>query len=1243
MNNLSSPADLMEQQNIASNEQFLSGGGEMGKLIRSMDWSKTALGPIEDWPQSLRTSVSLCLSSTFPILIAWGPDTIQIYNDSYRPICGAKHPESMGQSFHICWETALPVVGDAFTRGQQGEGTYIKDQQMFLDRYGYMEEAYMTFSFAPIRDESGGVGGIFHPITESTEKMLNARRTGVLREFGASLAKTKSVADIGRVTTERYDENQWDLPFLMLYQIDYTSGLAQLVSSTGIPGDLEIPYQIDINDPAGNWDLYQMLQSGVNTQTNVEEWLNGRKTGPFDEVPASAMVLPLRISGQPEIFGFMVAGVSACRELDQDYLSFYDLLANTYNTAVSSVYAYVQEQNRAEALAAIDRSKTAFFSNVSHEFRTPLTLMLGPLEDILAKETLAEEVKEPLDAVHRNAVRLLKLVNNLLDYSRVEAGRTQAAYQQLDLAELTIDLASSFRSIIEKAGMELIVDCQDISGAVYADRQMWEKIVLNLLSNAFKYTLEGSIRVSLQQEGNFALLSLEDTGVGIPEKELPHMFERFHRIENSAGRTHEGTGIGLSLVHELVHLHGGVISVQSVEGKGSTFTVKIPLGKAHLPQEHILQKAKEIDSTALTGAFIKEAYTLLQDQLSHPDVQSPATANSLTTVQDVTQSKDTRILIVDDNVDMRDYLCRLLEPYFTVILAINGQDGLTKIESSSPDLVLSDIMMPVMDGTTMLKHIRAKASNVHLPVIFLSARAGEEARIFGLEAGADDYLVKPFSAAELLTKVRAQIKISTARGMAEQQLRDLLRQAPVAIAIYRGKNHMVEMANERMLQYWGRSAEDTFNKPLLEAIPELKTQGFDRLMERLHQSGQRVTINEIPVLVNRHGNRDTVFTNLTLEPLKNEDGLITGTMAVAADVTEQVIARKELEKTTDTLQLAMDAARMGNWMTVWGSGNLEISHQARIIHGLPDDLELSFDEAARMIVPEHRERVLASIRHAVDTKGRFDEDYQIQPWNGGRKKWLNTTGKIELNDEGGVKAVIGTILDITEAKEDDLRKDDFIGMVSHELKTPLTSLVGYSQILDLHARRTNDTFAKDKIDKVLTQVKKMNTMINGFLNVSRLESGKIQLNKQPFLMNALIKETIEDLGLRAGTHQLNFAEGSDANIVADRDKIGTVLSNLISNAVKYSPGGMQIMIKSILKNNTVVISVEDEGMGIGQADLEKLFDRYYRAEHKQMENISGFGIGLYLCAEIINRHEGRIWAESVVGKGSTFYFEIPLV
>ena len=1218
----------------------------MGKLIRSMDWSQTPLGPIESWPQSLRTSVSLCLSSTFPILIAWGPETVQIYNDSYRPICGEMHPRSMGMNFRICWESALEVVGDKFTRGQKGEGTYIHDQQMFLERYGYLEEAFMTFSFAPIRDESGGVGGIFHPITETTDKMLSARRTKVLRDLGAGIGKAKSVGEIGRESESQYPDFLNDLPFVLFYQYHAVAKTAELLSASGIAEAPQLALK-DVNLNANHENSWPFLTAVDTAQAVVVNNLQTRfgdfKCAPYPETPHTAVLIPIYISGQELPYGFIAAGVSARRALDASYLGFYDQLANTYNTAVSNVFAYEQEQKRAEALAAIDKSKTAFFSNVSHEFRTPLTLMLGPLEDLLSRKALTDDVKEPIQATHRNALRLLKLVNNLLDYSRVEAGRAQAAYEQLDLAELTTDLASSFRSIIEKAGMRLLVQAEPLQNAAYVDRQMWEKIVLNLLSNAFKYTLEGTITVSLKQEGTYAVLEVQDTGVGIPEKELPHMFERFHRVENAAGRTHEGTGIGLSLVNELVHLHGGEITVESTEAVGSTFTVKIPLGKAHLPQDHVLERSKEIDSAALKGAFIQEAFSLLQEETQVQSTSDNATSTGdITTHQDFSITKDTRILIVDDNADMRAYLNRLLEPYFSISIAVNGADALQKIHDFKPDLVLSDMMMPVMDGKAMLEHIRKTTETMRLPVIFLSARAGEEARIDGLEAGADDYLVKPFSAAELLTKVRAQIKISKTRTHAEQQLRVLLTEAPVAIAIYRTPWHVIEFANNRMLQYLGVTAENSFGKPLLEVMPELEIQGFGEVMDEVYQTGERFVSGEIPVKLTKHGKEETTYIHLTVEALRNEEEQITGIMAVAADVTGQVIAHQELEKVTDTLKLSMEAANLGTWRTDWGTDNLIVSDIARNIHNLPLETEIYFNETLTLVVPEHRERLLQAIQHAVDTKGRFSEDYQVQPLDSSKIKWINSTGKVELNSKGEVTGVIGTILDITESIEDNQRKDDFIGMVSHELKTPLTSLKGYTQILQMHARKNEDRFTSERLDKINLQLSKMSGLISGFLNVSRFESGKIHLDKKEFELNGLVQDTLTETGIATDTHQLMFNHGDEINITADRDKIESVILNLISNAIKYSPKGKLVKIESQVVGNDAVVSVTDEGMGIRPDEQERLFDRYYRVENNQMKNISGFGIGLYLSAEIINRHQGKIWVESKMEKGSTFSFSLPI-
>ncbi|MES2826655.1 MAG: ATP-binding protein [Bacteroidota bacterium] len=1224
---------MAEEMLQESTEQFLSGGGEMGKLIRMMDWSKTALGPISSWPQSLRTSVSLCLSSTFPILIAWGEETIQIYNDSYRPICGAKHPESMGQNFRICWETALPVVGDKFTRGQQGEGTYITDQRMFLDRYGYLEEAFMTFSFAPIRDESGGVGGIFHPISESTEKMLSGRRTKVLRDLGAAMGKAKSIIEIGEVTAGQYAAFDLDVPFLLFYQI--SGEKCQLIEAVGVSADSRLaPLEFEFSDSP--FPIAELQQGAEMMEL---QGLSGKfaefSCGPYEEAPDSAVVLPVRISGQHAMFGFVVAGVSARRALDNDYFNFYGQLAATYNIAVSSVYAYEQEQKRAEALAEIDRSKTAFFSNVSHEFRTPLTLMLGPLEELLSREGFSGSDRAHVEASHRNALRLLKLVNNLLDYSRVEAGRVQAAYRPVDIAELTEDLASSFRSIIEKAGMELEVDCRQLSGRYYLDQQMWEKIVLNLLSNAFKYTLEGKISVSLSHEGGFAVLRVADTGVGIPEKELPHMFERFHRVENTAGRTHEGTGIGLSLVHELVQLHGGEISVNSVEEQGSVFTVRIPEGNSHLPNELVFESGIEPLSSSVKGAFIKEAASLLEEN-------SDAEHNDLTEHRKLVSDQDVQILVVDDNADMRAYLKRILEPYYTVRTAINGRDALAQVAVLIPDLILSDVMMPVMDGKQMLSELRTGKATYRLPVIFLSARAGEEARIDGLESGADDYLVKPFSSAELLTKIRAQINIGRTRNFAEQQLRQLLVQAPVAMATYRGPEHVIELANERMLAYWGRKENQVVGLPALLAIPELGFQGFIEIMNKVYETGETFVSGEIGVEFEREGVLEMVYVNLMVEPLRKENGEIDGLIAVAADVTEQVGSRRELEHTSSQLGIAIEAANMGVWRSELATGKLELSARARAMHGIPLTMDISFSQAlTRLVDPAHIARVSAAIDGAVAGSGRFNIDYTILPMDGSEPKWMNTTGMVELDGNGKPLSVVGTLLDITEGKEDELRKNDFIGMVSHELKTPLTSLNGFTQLGSRRAEKLGAGELKSLFEKSISQVGKMSAMINGFLNISQLESGKFVLNVGSFSIKDLISETVDDIHLVSPDQEFKL-ECEDVQLAADRDKVSTVLTNLLGNAVKYGKKIGPISVSCTTADGIVKVMVRDQGPGIGSAEIARLFDRFYRVENAQTQHISGFGIGLYLSAEIIRRHGGRIWAESELGKGASFFFELPL-
>jgi len=405
-----------------------------------------------------------------------------------------------------------------------------------------------------------------------------------------------------------------------------------------------------------------------------------------------------------------------------------------------------------ERLGELDRAKTAFFSNVSHEFRTPLTLMLGPLEDCLSDAAYVgdPQLRSRLQLVYDNTLRLLKLVNSLLDFSRLEAGRLRAHYAPLDVAKFTIELAVMFQSATAKAGLEYQVDCPRQTAMVWVDRDMWEKIVPNLISNAVKYTLQGHVAVRLREESEHVVLEVEDTGIGIPAQEVPRIFERFHRVAGAAGRTQEGTGIGLSLVHELVELHGGRVSVRSVVGQGSTFRVEIPKGFAHLPADLVAQQPVDSSLASDTATHVLETSRWVEETASHPQLPAQFASRA-------------RVLIVDDNADLRQYLSDLLSKDYEVTLARDGIEALERVRENTPDIVVSDVMMPRLDGVGLVRELRANVNSASLPVILLSARAGEEAAIEGLAAGSDDYVMKPFSARELLARVRTHVELSRMR------------------------------------------------------------------------------------------------------------------------------------------------------------------------------------------------------------------------------------------------------------------------------------------------------------------------------------------------------------------------------------------------------------------------------------------------------------------------------------------------
>ena len=746
--------------------------GEMGARMHAHDWSESALGSPLGWSTGLQSAVSICLHSRYPIAIYWGPELSLVYNDAWSPILGEKHPWALGRPALEVWPEIWDRIAPLFARVMMaGEGVWQEDELLPMNRHGYVEECYFNFTFSPILDEAGQVGGVFNAVVETTYRVIGERRSRILRRLAERTGGARSLDEVWRAASAALGEAGADIPFAVLYEIDEPGQAARLRGTAGVEaGSPAAPTRLSLEpDTAAGWPIAEAVQAGAPQAVHgLGERVGRLPGGDWADHPTSALVLPIPGAIPEHPLGVLVAGVSPRRALDDDYIEFFSRVADQIGAAGASARSYDAERRRAEALAELDRAKTTFFSNVSHEFRTPLTLLLGPIEDALADRTtpLPADQRERLELAHRNGLRLLRLVNALLDFARLESGRIAAWFEPTDLTAATSELASAFRSAIERAGLAFEIDIAALDQPVYVDRDMWEKIVLNLLSNALKFTLEGSIAVRLHPVGDGVALEVTDTGIGIPADELPRLFERFHRVEGARGRTQEGTGIGLALVQELVRLHGGDLTADSEPGKGTTFTVRLPTGGAHLPPEQVRTGGAGVARLG-AAAFVEEANRwMTRDAMS----LGPATVSeflgdaSAPVLGDrAPDAGSPRILLADDNTDMREYLVRLLATRWRVTAVADGEAALESALADPPDLVLSDIMMPRLDGLALLAALRQDPRTREIPIVLLSARAGEEASAEGLDRGADDYLTKPFTARELLARVAAHLAMARIR------------------------------------------------------------------------------------------------------------------------------------------------------------------------------------------------------------------------------------------------------------------------------------------------------------------------------------------------------------------------------------------------------------------------------------------------------------------------------------------------
>lgn len=1137
------------------------GDSEMARRMRQFDWGSTQLGVPQRWPQSLRTVVRVLLQSRHAMFIWWGRELIQLYNDAYIPMLGSRHPAALGRRGSEVWSDIWSVVGpQARDVMERGSSTWNERLLLVMQRHGYTEESYFTFSYSPAYDDGGAIGGVFCAVTEDTERVLGERRLAALAALASHTSGAESERQAGQRAVVALEAFGHDLPFVALF-MGGGVGRPSLVAATATARH---PITAgDVDWQAAQWPFGLAAKSGIEVVEELESVGCVVGAGPWPEPVRRAVVI--RVASHESTGGnaFVVVGLSPRRPFDAEYRGFVELVAGQIGKALSDARQVEHERRRAAELAALDRAKTDFFSNMSHEFRTPLTLILASLEEAARRTASARAANEPIATARGNAQRLLRLVNTLLDFARIESGRVQARFCATNLASLTADLASNFRSACQRAGLRLEVDCRALDRAVFVDPQLWEKIVLNLLSNAFKFTHEGYIRVTVREAtavttgAAVAELIVEDSGVGISRANLPRLFRRFERLEATGGRSYEGSGIGLSLVNELVSVHGGTIRVESELGKGSRFIVSLPFGLEHIPADAIvdLPHPEELGGFG-AELYVAEALQWLQQDAevspaSERDAGEPAPESTRVPVLRGGAAGGAapganplhHILVVDDNADMRRYIQRILGRGHRVTLAYDGERAWQALASDLPDLVITDIMMPELDGFGLIARMRADERTRGVPVIALSARAGAESRIEGLKSGADAYLVKPFSAGELAAHVDAQLRLAdaardrarllaseqAAREEAEaqrRQLRAIFDQAPSLIAVFRGPDHVVELANDRICRAWGRKRSDVLGRPFFDAVPEGSDQSWRALLDGVYDKGESYVGRETEAVFEREGRLEQSYYDFVWAPLR-EDNVVTGIIVVATDVTAQVVARRQLSELREDAEAANRA------------------------------------------------------------------------------------------------------------------KDEFLAMLGHELRNPLAPITTALELLKLRGI-TEGERERAIIER---QVSHLVTLVDDLLDVSRITRGKVELKRVFVEVADVVAKAIEMASplLEQQRHELRVdVPESGMMLLADPGRLAQVLSNILTNAAKYTERGGLVDVSAAHEGDEVVLRVRDTGVGIAPEMLPHIFDLFAQERQTLARSRGGLGLGLTIARSLVGLHGGTITADSAgSGCGATFTVRLP--
>ncbi|QRW07342.1 protein-histidine kinase [Ceratobasidium sp. AG-Ba] len=1200
---------------------------------------------------------------TFPqTALWWGPEYVLLYNDAYSQVIGHKHPYLYGQRASGGWAELWDTLGPRMKSLMAGQALSKTDDLMFFHSLTAAKlpmETYHSWVWVPCADESGKVLGVLNYSIDTTPKVIATRRMDCLRELGSSAMRSANRTEYYQAaltTLEQYPHELNSAPFAMFYSItleppSQDSGSAQDQSSIGSSTDgnssprmvavsaqrcglLGIP---EDHPTAPNSITFSILTKrnspsprfffGPSAVDIPAQALAGTEKRGWGEHARQALVIPIIAgSGGVEVgYGMgtcklvLILGVNSRRPYDSDYEGWIDVLGSSLGQIYAGVTAREADFLRAEQLAQLDAAKTHFFSNASHELRTPLTLIAGPINDALGEST-SPRVQEQLKLATRNVNRLRKLVDTLMDFSRVEAGRLEGHFRPVNLGSITADLAALFRSTIEKSAIQFYVECDvESKQLTYVDPELWEKIIFNLVGNAFKYTLSGRITVSIKYTDGFAVFSVSDTGVGIPPQDRSKICERFHRVA-SVSRSHEGTGIGLALTKELVRLHGGTLSVisQTAEDSpngdhGSTFAVRIPLGRAHLPDSHVHDEQVEHVSSyfgrdwSYARTFVEEVtqWTAQSDSTPQTPSEGPESLPSLQGARvdpAIYFAKTDKILIVDDNSDMRTYMRQIFSRFctltavwnhwilaylafgpnavtFQVLTAKNGAEALEIAKAEVPNLILSDVMMPGTDGLQLIAALRSLSETSLIPVILVTAQAGVEGRVEGLLSGADDVVCKPFQSRELLARANLHTQLGKRRVELETKF------------------------NERTEE--------------LKIVTECSPVAFFRI----------------------NSDREVVFANAKYYELTGQIRDLgsldwTSSCSIQSTYLQEAInlwERAQYERKGGSINLQCNNG-------VWVKAQV-VPTSLGIIGTLTDISAQKLYEESQLAHAQEREMLAKRRAEEADERRRAQElliDVTSHELRQPVSAILNSAQLIRSNLvdlREAMRANDGQLIDrkLVAALEDDIESLDAVmqcGLAQERIANDVLSLSRIQlQVLAIHPTE-------------FVLVDEVQNIVSIFKNETKMKNIRLAV---------VLGDSLSKYGV--------------STVFADKARFAQIVTNLCSNAIRFTDlvqGERSIIITVNVSPSApaegspcvpperepspnmltsqqmfLYVSVADSGPGVHPDDVALLFKRFQQGTNSH-EVFGGSGLGLFVSRQLTTLMGGRIDVSSEIGNGATF-------